>query len=233
MLIYNINNDKKTNVTIIPTDDADLIHLQEKLADRLSHIDNPEHIVALFSEFMDNVDANSKNKKDIGRFTGPFKAKIELTDETPIFEALRPQPYGFRDILIEHENRMIELGVVSEGNSNFRFNNVLAKKKPFGQTDLTPAELMRPCTDFRRLNSVTKADPLPIPNAQEILDNLAGRKFFSQFNLTSAYWAIEMEEDSKRYTAFVSQDGRTLVNDRLSFGLQNAPSISPAPSLGH
>ena len=27
------------------------------------------------------------------------------------------------------------------------------------------------------------------------------------------------------YTAFVSQDGKTLVYNRLSFGLRNAPSI--------
>ena len=122
---------------------------------------------------MTNIDAISKNKKDIGRFTGPFRAKIELTDETPIFEALRPQPYGFRDILIEHENRMIELGVVSEGESDFRFNQVLAAKKTFNQQGLTPADLMRLCTDFRKLNSVTRSDPLPIPNAQEIIDGLA------------------------------------------------------------
>ena len=103
---------------------------------------------------MENVDALSKNKNDIGKFRGPFKAKIELTDQTPIFQPLRPQPYGYRD-LIEHENNMIEIGVVQEGLSNFRFNQVLAKKKTFGQTDLTPAQMMRPCTNFRLLNQVT------------------------------------------------------------------------------
>ena len=54
---------------------------------------------------------------------------------------------------------------------------------------------------------------------------MIGKKFFSQFDLTSAYWAIEMEEESKKYTAFVAQDGKTLVYNRLSFGLRNAPSI--------
>ena len=98
-------------------------------------------------------------------------------------------------------------------------------KKSFNQQGLTPADLMRPCTNFRKLNSVTRSDPLPIRNAQEIIDGLARRRYFSQFVLTSAYWAIEMEPTSKKYTAFVSQDGKTLIYDRLNFGLKNAPSI--------
>ena len=83
--------------------------------------------------------------------------------------------------------------------------------------------MMRPCTDFHLLNQVTKRDNLPIPNANDIIGGMIGKRFFSQFDLTSAYWAIKMEEDSKRYTASVSQDGKTLVYNRLSFGLRNRP----------
>ena len=223
--VYDINNDKKTEVRTLTEEEMDLIHLQEKIADRLAHIKDPKHVDMIFDELLDNVNALSKNKKDIGKFNGPFKAKIELTDNNPIFQPLRPQPYGYRDILIEHENKMLELGVVSEGVSQYRFNQVLAKKKSFGQTDLSAADLMRPCTDFRLLNKITKRDNLPIPNANEIIDGLNGKKFFSQFDLTSAYWAIEMDESSKQYTAFVSQEGKTLIYNRLSFGLRNAPSI--------
>ena len=185
--IFDINNSKKMNFKVLSEEEEDLIRLQEKISDRLNHIDNKDHAEAIFDELLDNVGALSKNKKDIGKFNGPFKAKIELTDETPIFQPLRPQPYGYRDLLMEHENNMIEMGVVSEGISKFRFNQVLAKKKTFGQTDLTPAQMMRPCTDFRLLNKVTKRDNLPIPNANEIIDGLIGKRYFSQFDLTSAY----------------------------------------------
>ena len=223
--IFNINNTSKTDFVPIEKEEEDLINLQERLADRLSHIENEEHATSIYDEFMLNLDALSKNKQDIGKFKGPFKAKIELTDPTPIFQALRPQPYGYRDLLLEHEENMLRTGVVEEGISCWRFNQVLARKKTFGQTDLTAAQMMRPCTDFRQLNKVTKADPLPIPNAQEIIDGLNGKKYFSQFDLTSAYWTIEMDPESKQYTAFVSQLGKTLVYNRLSFGLKNAPSI--------
>ena len=223
--IYDVNKSKQVECKTLSTEEEDLIQLQEKIADRLSHIDNKTYADMIFDELMNNVDALSKNKQDIGKFNGPFKAHIELTNETPIFQPLRPQPYGFRDLLREHEDNMIAIGVVSEGLSNFRFNQVLAKKKTFGQTDLTPAQMMRPCTDFRLLNQVTKRDNLPIPNANDIIDGLIGKRYFSQFDLTSAYWAIEIDDESKKYTAFVSQDGKTLVYNRLPFGLRNAPSI--------
>ena len=134
-----MNHSKKTNFKTLTPEEEDLIKLQEKIADSLGHIENKDHVDKIFDELINNVDALSKNKNDIRKFKGPFRAKIELTDETPIFQPLRPQPYGYRDLLIEHENNMIEIGVVQEGLSNFRFNQVLGKKKTFGQTDLTPA----------------------------------------------------------------------------------------------
>ena len=223
--IYNINNAKQTEVPSEPEIDLDMIKLQENLADRLSHIENQEHSSLIFDEFLENIEALSKNKADIGTFNGPIKATITLNDDTPVFEQLRPQPYGYRDILREHEQKMIELGIVQEGLSDWRFNMVLAKKKDFGQKNLSAADLLRPCTDFRILNNKTQNDPTPIPNMQEIIDGMVGKKYFSHFDLTSAYWAILMDENSKKYTAFVSQDGITLVYNRLSFGLKNAPSI--------
>ena len=223
--IFDINNSKKTDFTPLTQREKEILTIKEQLSDRLSHIANKNDADAIYHEIMNNLDAISLNKQDIGTFKGPFKATIELTDETPVFQPLRPQPYGYKDLLIEHEKAMIEMGVVEEGISNWRFNQVLATKKSFGQTDLTPAQRMRPCTDFRILNKVTKADPLPIPNAQSIIDGLAGKRFFSQYDLTSAYWAILIDDDSKKYTAFVSQLGQTLVYNRLPFGLRNAPSI--------
>ena len=103
------------------------------MADKLDHIENKDHANIIYDAFWENIDAFTKNKGDMGTFKGPIRATITLKDEfkgTPVFEALRPQPYGYREILREHERKMIELGVVSEGISDYRFNMVLAKKKP-------------------------------------------------------------------------------------------------------
>ena len=117
--IFNINHANKTDFKTLTPGEENLIKLQEKVADCLGHIENKKHADLIYDTILEKVDALSLHKNDIGKFRGPFKAKIELTDQTPIFQPLRPQPYGYRDLLIEHENNMIEIGVVQEGLSNF------------------------------------------------------------------------------------------------------------------
>ena len=70
--IFNINNSSKTDFVTIEKEEEDLINLQERLADRLSHIENEDHATSIYEEFMSNLSALSKNKQDIGRFKGPF-----------------------------------------------------------------------------------------------------------------------------------------------------------------
>ena len=89
---------------------------------------------------------------------------------------------------------MLRLGVVEEGNSEYRFNTVLAPKKSHGQKNLSLKDLMRPCVDFRQLNERLKNDPTPIPCMQTILDGLTGMCYFSQFDLTQSRLAIFSEK---------------------------------------
>ena len=219
--IYDVNNEKKQQMA----NEEHLVKFRETIADKLDHIADKHHSTLLFDAIIENHGAFSLFKGDLGLFKGPIVGKLYLTDETPIFENLRPQPYGYRDILQKHEETMLELGVVEEGNSDFRFNMVLAPKKSHGQKNLDPKDLLRACTDYRKLNRRLRNDPFPIPNMQEILDQMTGMKYFSQFDLTSGYWHIPMDPESKKYTAFVAQSGKTLVYNRLSFGIATAPQI--------
>ena len=119
--IYDVNNEKKQEQANNEFDQ----HLQvfeQTLVDKLDHLDNKDHADKLYNSIIDNLEAFSLYKGDIGRFKGPIKARLYLNDETPIFEQLRPQPYGYREILRQHEEEMIKLGIVEEGESEFRFN---------------------------------------------------------------------------------------------------------------
>ena len=57
---------------------------------------------------------------------------------------------------------------------------VLFVKKPDG--------LLRFCIEYRGLNTVTRKDKFPIPQTQDLVDRLAGAKYFSRFDLRSGYW---------------------------------------------
>lgn len=70
--------------------------------------------------------------------------------------------------------------------------------------------------DYRRL-------PLPLPRIDDSLDTLAGSKWFSTLDLASGYWQVEVHEDDRYKTAFVTHGG--LYQLKVSpFGLCNAPA---------
>ena len=60
-----------------------------------------------------------------------------------------------------------------------------------------------------------------MPLIEEKLDSLQGSIIFTTLDLISGYWQFAMDENSKKYTAFISQRG--IYNFlRLTFGLSNA-----------
>jgi hypothetical protein len=79
------------------------------------------------------------------------------------------------------------------------------------------------CIYFRQLNNVTVKDNYSLPRIYEILDELVEVRFFSTVDATCGYYQIEMDDESKRKTAFRWKSGFYEFN-RMSFGLCNAPS---------
>ncbi|GBO12528.1 Retrovirus-related Pol polyprotein from transposon 17.6 [Araneus ventricosus] len=67
-------------------------------------------------------------------------------------------------------------------------------------------------------------DRYPLPLIEEVLDQLHSGKFFSTIDLKNRFFHVEMEEDSKKFTSFVTHDGQYEFN-KVSFGLCNSPSI--------
>jgi Reverse transcriptase (RNA-dependent DNA polymerase)/RNase H-like domain found in reverse transcriptase/Spumavirus aspartic protease (A9) len=81
---------------------------------------------------------------------------------------------------------------------------------------------LRFCVDYRQLNKVTKKDNYPLPRIDEILDSLGNSQWFTSLDLASGYWQVEVREEDKPKTAFISRNG-TYEFNVMPFGLSNAP----------
>ena len=114
-------------------------------------------------------------------------------------------------------DELVRLGVVErvKSDSDTTYSSALhLVPKPDGT--------MRPCSDFRKLNSITVADTYPLSSLKNFNQKLHGSKVFSVIDLQAAFHNIPLDEDSVAKTTTLTPWG-AFVYKRLAFGLCNAP----------
>ncbi|UYV71727.1 hypothetical protein LAZ67_9000138, partial [Cordylochernes scorpioides] len=140
--------------------------------------------------------------------------KIKTNSDIPI----RKNPYRVslreREIINNQIDKMLKKGIISHSSSPWASPVILVKKK-----DGT----FRFCVDYRNLNSITVKDQYPLPRIDDCFDSLHGSRYFTSLDLCSGYWQVEVEEQDREKTAFVTPDGLYHFNV-LPFGLCNGPA---------
>ena len=159
------------------------------------------------------TDVFSCGPHDIGR-TAVVKHEIDIGDNKPIKLPPRRLPEAERTIVNKKINDMVPTGVASPSISPFVAPLVVVMKKD-GDARL--------CVDFRKLNAITRKDAHPLPRIDDLLDTLHGSKYFSTLDLASGYWQVEVKQEDKEKTAFVTHSGLYEFNV-MPFGLVNAPA---------
>ncbi|GFW16524.1 hypothetical protein TNCV_2351481 [Trichonephila clavipes] len=67
---------------------------------------------------------------------------------------------------------------------------------------------MRLCIDYRKLNKKIVKDRYPLPIIEEVLDKLGNGKIFTTLDLKNAFFHVDVDEASRKYTAFVTETGQ-------------------------
>ena len=52
------------------------------------------------------------------------------------------------------------------------------------------------CTDYRKVNSVTKTDSFPIPRIDDCIDKVVNSKYVTKFDLLKGFWQVLLQEDN-------------------------------------
>ena len=163
---------------------------------------------------MDNHKVFALEENERGE-TDRVQLHIDTGDAIPKKQSPRRMPFAVREEVAKHLQKMEKAGVIRPSNSPWASPIVLVRKK-----DGTH----RFCVNYSGLNEVTKADTFPFPRITDLLDQLAGAKYFSTLDLVSGYWQIGIDPDSQQKTAFVTHRG--LHEFRvMPFGLKNPPSV--------
>jgi len=76
------------------------------------------------------------------------------------------------------------------------------------------------------VNRFTQLDAYPLPNIEEVVNNVAQDKFYSSVDLRSAYYQVPLREDERPYTAFKAM-GKLYQYKRLPSGVTNVVSAFP------
>uniref|UniRef100_A0A914H3L2 RNA-directed DNA polymerase n=1 Tax=Globodera rostochiensis TaxID=31243 RepID=A0A914H3L2_GLORO len=137
---------------------------------------------------------------------------IETGDAIPIRSKMRPVPYAYREKVSGMIQDYLGRGIIRPSFSPWASPIVIVPKKDGS---------LRFCVDYRGLNSVTVKDAFPLPNIDNTLLALGGKKVFTTLDFISGYWQIKMDPESIDKTAFVTEFGlhEFIV---LPFGLSNA-----------
>lgn len=83
---------------------------------------------------------------------------------------------------------------------------------------------LRPCIDYRHLNSQTVKFSYPLPLVPAALEQLRGARIFSKLDLRSAYNLIRIRRGDEWKTAFITPSGHYEYRV-MPYGLSNSPSV--------
>lgn len=145
----------------------------------------------------------------------PIEMNILLNDEVPVYTAPRRLPMTEKQVVKQQVETWLNEGVIRYSNSPYCSRVVVVKKKNGSH---------RVCIDFRKLNIKTIRDSFPFPLIDVVLDNLSDATVFTTLDLKNGYFHVPVAETSKKYTAFVTDDGLFEFNF-TPFGLKNAGAV--------
>ena len=80
------------------------------------------------------------------------------------------------------------------------------------------------CTDYRKVNNLTKTDTFLIPRMDDCVDKVGNAKYVSKFDLLKGFWQTPLSERAKEISAFATPHGLYQYKV-MPFGMKNLEKL--------
>lgn len=145
--------------------------------------------------------------------TAPVVHRIETGDARPTVSRGRNLSPKENDVIDAEVEKLLTKQIIRPSKSPWCAQPVVVPK-PDGSS--------RFCSNFRALNKVTVKEKYLLPRMEDLIDRLAGAKWFSVIDLKSAYFQLPIFKAHKKKTAFSTRKALFEYN-AMAQGLSNAP----------
>lgn len=149
--------------------------------------------------------------------TNSIRHEIRTKVDTPVNVKSYRFPECHKEEVSRQVQEMLNQKIIRPSVSPWSAPIWVVPKKP----DASGKVKWRIVIDYRKLNEITIGDAYPIPNINEILDQLGHSKYFTTLDLASSFHQVSVKDSDK--TAFSVPSGH-YEYCRMPFGLRNAPS---------
>ncbi|GJT69604.1 reverse transcriptase domain-containing protein [Tanacetum coccineum] len=159
---------------------------------------------------------------------------IQLVDDKkPVFQKQRRLNPNMQEVVKKEIVKFLDTGIIYPIADSPWVSPIHCVPKKGGITvvtnendELVPTRTVtgwRVCIDYRKLNEVTAKDHFPLPFMDQMLERLAGNKYFCFLDGISGYFQIPIDPSDQEKTTFTCPFG-TYAYRRMPFGLCNAPA---------
>lgn len=181
----------------------------QNLSSLINHLDTSQQqeLRELFDEF-------TVLFSDVPTQTDVLQHDINVGEAEPIRQRFYRVPLEKRGVLEKEVQYLLENGLAEPSFSGWSSPCLLVKKSDGS---------FRFCTDYRKLNAVTKPDSFPLPRIEDCVDQVGAAKFVSKLDLLKGYWQVRLTDRAREVSAFITHNG-LFAYRVMSFGLRNAPA---------
>ncbi|GJZ79726.1 reverse transcriptase domain-containing protein [Tanacetum coccineum] len=162
------------------------------------------------------------------------KHKIQLLDDKkPVVQKQRRLNPNMQEVVKKEIMKLLDTGIIYPIVDSPWVSPIHCVPKKGGITvvtnendELVPTRTItgwRVCIDYRKLNEATAKDHFPLPFMDQMLERLAGNKYFCFLDGFFGYFQIPIDPNDQEKTTFTCPFG-TYAYRRMPFGLCNAPT---------